>query len=467
MVTVLRRILIAAGFVGFALFISYCALSGSPPLRAASPDSCQLTWHRVAPPSAGSDVQNLNSVHALASNEVWVVGQLDHTSTLIEHWNGTAWSVVTSPNAASGTSALYGVHGIAANDVWAVGTNIVATDDTHALILHWDGNAWSIVPGPTLVGAQTLRSVVAIAANDVWAVGSQTESGTGKNLALHWNGSTWQEVVTPTPNPSVMYSLLDVAAVNTNDVWAVGTSILHWDGTQWLEQSSGAPSGKAYFGIVAFNSSNVWASSDTFVRWNGAQWNAVSPGPSNFIPEFRALDGVKPKNIYAVGSTYAHGWKGVSQHYDGAQWNDISPYITDSYLNDVSAVSSAEVWAVGTFSSFLPPTIERGVILHGTAPCIVPTPIPLVKPVLLAPANNAIKQASRPVLDWRNVKNATSYRVQLGQAAGTWKTHAVVNDSQWQAPALQHNTKYVWRVRACDATHCGAWSAYFTFTVKP
>src|SRR5689334_8138783 len=100
------------------------------------------------------------------------------------------------------------------------------------------GAPWGVVPSPN---AGALYSVAGVASNDVWAVGYDTTIPFRKSRSLlpvehsipsgndsfslpieHWNGSVWTAV--PAPNPGIYNSgLSSVAAVTSNDVWAVGS----------------------------------------------------------------------------------------------------------------------------------------------------------------------------------------------------------------------------------------------------
>ncbi|HMA36724.1 MAG TPA: hypothetical protein VKY74_19875, partial [Chloroflexia bacterium] len=111
------------------------------------------------------------------------------------------------------------------NDVWTVG-EIGLGIDTQALIEHWNGSQWNVVPsprpvpGPYPVGVR-LDKVAAITANDVWAVGSYNDLG--RALVEHWDGASW--TIIPSPNPGAIgYGsyFLGLAARATDDVWAVG-----------------------------------------------------------------------------------------------------------------------------------------------------------------------------------------------------------------------------------------------------
>ena len=81
----------------------------------------------------------------------------------------TCGQVVPSPNRGTSNGSLYSVAAVSANDVWAVGYNANAVG-VGTVIEHWNGTAWSIVPGP-VADYNYLSGVAAVSANDVWAVG--------------------------------------------------------------------------------------------------------------------------------------------------------------------------------------------------------------------------------------------------------------------------------------------------------
>src|SRR6266567_2974180 len=130
--------------------------------------------------------------------------------------------------------------------------------------------AWSIVASPTTGMVEgNLLGVAAVATNDVWAVGSFLPTkGGGQALIEHWNGHKWSVVKNPS---TVGTELHAVAAVATNDDWAVGsfrnaggafqTLTLHWDGTAWSIVPSPSPDGafNDLFSVAAFSTSDVWA----------------------------------------------------------------------------------------------------------------------------------------------------------------------------------------------------------------
>jgi len=95
---------------------------------------------------------------------------------------------------------------------------------------HFNGTSWSVVRTPTLFASGSqLTGVAAVASNDVWAVGltgSQT-------LIEHWDGTSFKVVTSPDPFPNGTTSLQGVAAVSATDIYAVGFAAEQWNGTSW------------------------------------------------------------------------------------------------------------------------------------------------------------------------------------------------------------------------------------------
>ncbi|HEX3491800.1 MAG TPA: hypothetical protein VHU92_20815 [Streptosporangiaceae bacterium] len=159
----------------------------------------------------------------------------ERNETFSLHWNGSAWSVVSMPLVTgSDNQRTYQFNSIVANsptDVWAVGgsgDNALEQGGSPSttLIEHWNGTAWSIVPSPSPgTGADLTGVATSSASNGVWAVGSDTPSGTtgAQTLTLSWNGTAWTTVASPdNGNPS---TLSGVAALPGSSVlWAVGRS---------------------------------------------------------------------------------------------------------------------------------------------------------------------------------------------------------------------------------------------------
>src|SRR5581483_4235535 len=132
----------------------------------------------------------LYGITALSANDVWAVGDASvSTASGVErlaltlHWNGKTWTQVPTPNPAPSTmaathvsNALSAVSGSSSHDVWAVGQyNLwsAGVRGARALLLHWDGSSWKLVPSPSTVAGRVsfLNGVAAPSATGAWAVG--------------------------------------------------------------------------------------------------------------------------------------------------------------------------------------------------------------------------------------------------------------------------------------------------------
>ena len=186
-------------------------------------------WTRYPLSQTFPQPRELYGITALSASDIWAVGIANNIgtrfSTATLHWDGQTWNYVPSPDVGTDENYLYGVAARASNDVWAVGAAYSSGSYIQMMILHWDGNQWSVVPTPAGFIWGRLYSVVAPAANDAWAVGA-SDRGT---VLLHWNGTQWSVSPLPPNNNSVSA----LAALAPNDVWATGSDILHWNGVQW------------------------------------------------------------------------------------------------------------------------------------------------------------------------------------------------------------------------------------------
>jgi hypothetical protein len=280
---------------------------------------------------------------------VWLAKPAIRNGVSAHPAGGSAPGIGTPPQAACGVwtrvpgadpsgaaeDGLNGVAAISPDDVWGVGSWSTAfIGPSNPLIEHWDGANWSIVPSPTPSSAHGtgLTSVAAISTNDVWAVGAygNTMQNAVETLVEHWNGTSWTILSSPNPSTASHSSLSSVAADAPNDVWAVG---------DFLESTLGP-----YQTLVE--------------HFDGAHWTIVpspnvsgSSGPVDNY--FYGVSALSSTNVWAVGS---EGPSGSSQsgtlieHWDGVSWNIVaSPNssLVNNQLNAVTALSATNVWAVG------------------------------------------------------------------------------------------------------------------------
>ena len=315
-------------------------------------------WSIVPSANPHSDVlSELRSVSGVSANDVWAVGTSHNggppTKTLIEHWDGTKWSIVPSPSPDSQLNELNAVVALSANNAWAVGHRGGTQNDTplETLILHWDGTSWRQMGSPNVAGgANQLSGVAAISANDIWAVGSAG----GAPLTLHWNGNAWSVVPMQIGSGSSGERLTAVSGTASNDVWAVGqgrgffsnrtsATVWHWDGNRWTKKvcyaasASNPPQGyegegapDAYLtGVAAAASNDVWAvgangSGPMILHWDGRAWTAVTH-PRAF-PNSASLRGIA---VSHGGSAWSVG---VEIEIDTSAFTSYQRTLIDRYI---------------------------------------------------------------------------------------------------------------------------------------
>jgi hypothetical protein len=312
-------------------------------------------WDVVATPDVPGG--SLRGVHIAAPGDVWAVGT-SAGRTLVERWDGTAFAIVKSPNRRGRSNVLEDVDGVAPNDVWAVGhADVTDLVGSRTLIEHWNGSRWAIIPSPSMGSthdANELTGVAALATNDVWAVGTfinYDDGETFRPLVLHWNGSRWRFA-----KNGCVRELSDLDARAPNDIWAVGGGhACHFDGSAWRSLPAGSPPNPQASVILqdvkAVSANEAWAVGEEFIEcgesvcYSGElqRWDGSSwEHVRNDTPIGYGIDGAGPKDLYAVG--LAHGPAVI--HFDGSSWVDVPEGADIGQL--LAVVTSAhDVWAVG------------------------------------------------------------------------------------------------------------------------
>jgi hypothetical protein len=329
-----------------------------------------------APSTDGNGQQILTGIAAISASDIWAVGNGPLSAAqscgvaaggTALHWNGAQWSATTlavpsGPN--SFGLSLASVTAAASNNVWAVGG---AGTGATPLIEHWNGSAWSIVPGASLTTTHGLEGVAALPSGTVWAVGqSLLSNGSGPTIIEQWNGSQWAQVASPSPG-TITNELRAVAATSSNAAWAVGSSAAgtlaeRWDGTKWsvAPTPSLAPNASQLNGVAATSASDAWAigvqtstannqyqESGLIEHWNGSAWSIVPAASGAASSPLNAVAALSAKDVWAVGND------NVIQHWDGTKWSvSPTPKLTGDLayggqLQGVSARAANDVWAVG------------------------------------------------------------------------------------------------------------------------
>jgi plastocyanin len=219
-------------------------------------------------------------------------------------------------------------------------------------------------------------------------------AGTGSGQAVPAGGTAtatpqctpsagWNIVSSPNHTGAANNYLNAVSALGPNDIWAVGywynsspakTLIEHWDGTQWSVVPSPDPgaSRNELYGVTAIAPNDVWAVGTFFevvgsdnvyhtltLHWDGLIWTYIpSPNLGTWNNILRAATAVSSNDVWAVGSYVASLSSPetvLALHWNGTQWLDRSPITNpgSSYniLYGVDASSTNDLWAVGYYNT--------------------------------------------------------------------------------------------------------------------
>jgi hypothetical protein len=244
---------------------------------------------------------------------------------------GTTFTVVSTPNPGTETNDVLSVASIATGDVWATGYRINDGGAPTTTAMHYDGTGWTLATTPNGGDPKNgiLFDVDGVATGDVWAAGSYTDSTSLQHtLVAHWDGSGWKKVKSPDAGRRKGGELGGIDARTATDVWAVGSYLNHQGINQPLAE-----------------------------HWNGVKWTVVptpAPEPQGAPPNggLSAVHALSATNVWAVGSYLDDAAlpQPFTEHYNGSTWSIVStPDLgaDESVLNDVDAVSSTAVWAVG------------------------------------------------------------------------------------------------------------------------
>jgi hypothetical protein len=154
---------------------------------------------------------------------------------------------------------------------------------------------------------------------------------------------------------AILYS---VSATSGSNAWAVGGTrhsslILHWNGRGWSRVPSPDPGTSSNYltSVSAVSATDAWAAgtydstgssveSDLMLHWNGYRWklvNVFAPGPNAGLS---GVSAVSAADVWAIGDGILH--------WDGHRWTRKVLSNQAGKLIAVSALSGSEVWAAGT-----------------------------------------------------------------------------------------------------------------------
>jgi hypothetical protein len=226
-------------------------------------------------------INSFNDVKAFSASDVWAVGRAGDSlsgASLAMHWNGSTWTKVNTPSPGTRDNTLLGVAGSGPNDVWAVGYYRdlpYGNRARHSLAMHWNGSTWTRVTTPDVGPIQTfLRDVVVLSPTNAWAVGWASGGIDGTTaVVLHWDGRAWSTATAP-----ALGTLNAAAGLTSSNLWTVGSSnpdgaaaLADWRGSSWTTQKPALPANAALVGIGVAGTGTVLAVGYTANPTTGAQ----------------------------------------------------------------------------------------------------------------------------------------------------------------------------------------------------
>src|SRR5450759_5672518 len=177
------------------------------------------------------------------------------------------------------------------------------------------------------------------------------------------------------PNGTGANFLLSTATISANDVWSVGiqttatnldrTLAEHWNGTSWsvVATVNTGSSHNDLFGVSAVSSSNVWAvgayetntahaSATIAEHWNGKSWSKSTTANPSTYSYLYAVTALSSTNVWAVGTYYnfaAANYQTLVEHFNGSTWSRVSSGNTGAFdtwnqLFAISAWSPTDIW---------------------------------------------------------------------------------------------------------------------------
>ena len=189
--------------------------------------SAASAWSVVNAVDAGVNGNQFYAVKALATNNVYAVGQQAGAAfpnqALIEHWDGTSWSAVTDP-ADAATSLPLGVTATAS------ALTVVGEQETDAAVY----TSYVAAGAPTGLGIQTIPALGAgendpfavTIANDgtTWVVGWVVNPATDLHdpLVLQGVNGTFSVVSVPNPSNGGDTGFSAITTIPGGGMWAVG-----------------------------------------------------------------------------------------------------------------------------------------------------------------------------------------------------------------------------------------------------
>ena len=375
------------------------ATSGWRNEPSSAPKSAKEDWLKdVSCPNAGSCIAVGGYVNSTTGN----------TAIAAEQWNGTEWTAMEPPVPAGTFSELRGVDCLGPSNCIAVGYATPAANSARALIMKWNGTAWSEVSVPALPSGEQhyLNDIDCPSALSCEAVGRSLSNTSllNKALALHFDGSAWSVRAAANPTwpggePAKEGTILEgVSCASPTFCKAVGMIIARiggvtttkplierLNGSEWLNEAADT-SYLADFGHTNFRLSGVscpttatcfavgGSSTDAsgtsqwpFVqRWSAGAW------AFNWAPLFKTSTSTSlgSSGLYAVSCSSATSCRAVGADGIGVRWSGSGYWLLEVpktppgavltnpikplQATGISCPTASECHAVGTYGDATP-----------------------------------------------------------------------------------------------------------------
>lgn len=276
-------------------------------------------WDRVTNVVGGLQPANLTltQVAMVSATEGWAVGGYQDFSNsvfgLILHYTEGRWMPQMSlPNA-----TLNGLVMLSASEGWAVG----ATSNQQAVLLHYTGGAWNVVP----LAAMLLNHIVMTSPTDGWIIGRFDPN---TDAAWHYNGTTWTQMTIP----GVTF-ISQIAMISASDGWVVGYKVGSGGARNALVAGgSGAPGPT----VFAHYDGTTWTTTQTFTQdMKVTSLSLGTPSDGWAVGTFATPNG-------AIATTHT-----LYLHYTGGRWKQVAgPDDPNATELSVVMLSASDGWAV-------------------------------------------------------------------------------------------------------------------------
>jgi hypothetical protein len=331
----INNTIIAAVIVSLFVTGVNCKNSLTPPVDETRPGSRDYIWtvDTLKPPLG--DIINMYGLWGSSENDVWAVGHGDVSYNTVWHYDGKSWN--NYGNRLS--SNHFSVFGFAQNNVWMVDA------PNGEEIWFYNGVQWELFGSYPITGQSlALQSVWGDGPNNVYATGFTTTLDNQSHVVvLHYDGKGWKYCDIPTfSNVSVNSIRRDA---QTGKYYLGGTQyglngdiykVLEYDGQRQITEIYSGPVGSRNIdlinGHIYFSGGQqIWI----YINNRFELWNDLSP--SNI--KIGAIWGRNEKDIFAQGND---GTEYGIAHFNGTDWKMLyspnSP--THTYVNNLAVFDS-------------------------------------------------------------------------------------------------------------------------------